>query len=124
GQNVQPRYLLPLLVMLGGLALLPWRRAGFRPSPVQGVVLGLLLAGAAGTALFLNVRRYIVGADGADGFDLTGSAEWWWDGLALGPTEVWLLGSAAFAAFVVVVVVDWCRQRALPPDGQDSSKDM
>lgn len=101
---VQARYLLPLLaVLLLTLALVP-TRFGNRVLP-QGphwVVTGFL-AGAGSVALWVNYRRYAVGADEP----LWGRAiEESWTGLVPGVSgPVIVVGMVATAAFVVVLAV-------------------
>jgi len=102
GQQVQPRYLLPLIVLFAGLLLLSRTDAPVRVTRLQGWLIGAALAGAHFVALHLTMRRYITGIDGA-GFDLGAAAEWWWQG-PIGPNAVWLLGSLAFALLVSLAV--------------------
>lgn len=102
GQQVQPRYLLPLIVLFAGLLLLSRTDAPARVTRLQGWLIGAALAGAHFVALHLTMRRYITGIDGA-GFDLGAGAEWWWAG-PVGPNAVWLLGSLAFALLVSLAV--------------------
>lgn len=96
GENVQPRYLLPLLpVLVGTVLLAPRGRPGvvLRRGQVVIVVVGIVLAHSA--SLHANIRRYVTGVD-VRGFDLGAQDEWWW-GTGPGPLETWLLGSVAFA---------------------------
>lgn len=96
GSEVQPRYILPLLVMLAVAATIRLRGPAFRLGGIQRwvVVLGLGIANA--VALHVNMRRYISGDD-VPSLNLNNSLEWWWD-LPVGPMAVWLVGSAAFVA--------------------------
>ena len=102
GSQVQPRYLLPLVVMLGGMLAIAvdgrpilWTRA-------QRVVVGSALALAYFFALHMNIRRYITGYEAA-GLNLDAGPEWWWDA-PFSPMFVWLVGSAAYAGLVVVLL--------------------
>ncbi len=99
GQEVQPRYLLPLMVLFIGVLLLGRAGRTVRFSPLQSWMLAAALAGAHFVALHVTMRRFITGIDGA-GFTLGSGAEWWWQ-LPVGPDVVWLVGSAAFAGLVV-----------------------
>jgi hypothetical protein len=99
GQEVQPRYLLPLIVVFAGLLLLGRVGATIRLTPLQGGLVAAALAGAHFVALNITMRRFITGIDGAS-FTLGDGAEWWWQ-LPVGPDVVWILGSLAFAGFVV-----------------------
>lgn len=102
GANVTPRYLLPLVVMFGGMLLLgvPGRRLHLPPAAQFAVAAALI--GAHFVALHINIRRYVTGLD-VGGVDLGADAEWWWGG-PIGPNAVWLLGSLAYALLIVVLV--------------------
>lgn len=110
GAAVQPRYIYPLLLLLMGLVL--WDRDATRIlfTRLQWIVLGTLLISANAVALHTDIRRYVTGVD-QNGPDLEAALEWWWS-LAFGPTWVWLAGSIAFAA-AIVLVVRWASAEAL-----------
>jgi hypothetical protein len=107
GQNVQARYVLPLLPVVAATALLAPRLG----SPVvigRGQV--LLIAGAVvvahSAALHRTIRRFVTGID-EGGPHLGQSVEWWWS-RGPGPMTIWLLGTFAFAlaaacAFLLVM---------------------
>ena len=107
-ENVQPRYLLPLVVMLAGLLLLTQSQRQLRPGRWHVIPAIILLAGANLIALYMNLRRYITGFD-VQGLRLESGAEWWWSGFPVGPTALWVFGSVVFAATVVVLGVAWLR---------------
>lgn len=109
GENVQPRYILPLVVVLGGLLLLQRPPGVLRPGPWHVIPAMVLLIGANSIALYTNLRRYITGFD-VEQLSLSAGAEWWWDGFPVGPTALWLFGSVAFAATVVVLGIAWLRE--------------
>jgi hypothetical protein len=102
GEQVQPRYILPLIVMLGGMLALTRTPRELTFTRAQRFALVAALAGAHFVALHLNIRRYVTGID-ASGVNLDAGAEWWWTG-TVGPTAVWLLGSLAYALLVWIVV--------------------
>ena len=96
GQQVQPRYILPLIILLTGIVLLrvtdrPWRVT----SPQVWLVVAALTV-ANSVALHTNLRRYVTGSDEGGG-NLDFNAEWWWN-LPVSPMGVWAIGSIAFAA--------------------------
>ncbi len=101
-EGVQPRYILPLIVLLGGVLTLTTGAQRISLSRVQTVTVVAALSVTYFIALHMNIRRYVTGTD-APGADLSSQVEWWWTGVP-GPTVVWLVGSAAFAALVVVLV--------------------
>jgi len=111
GEQVQPRYLLPLIVLLGGLLALE--------SPAVAWTRGQLLAvaGALATAnlvaLRVNILRYVRDADASPGgLSLDNGLEWWWE-VPFSPTAVWVVGSLAYAGLVLVLVVALGASRAV-----------
>lgn len=101
GEQVQPRYLLPLIVLLGGLLALgvprvPWTR-------VQLLIVAAALAIANSAALSANIRRYVSGV-GEGSFNLDARIEWWWD-VPFSPMSVWIGGSLAYGALVLLLAL-------------------
>lgn len=101
GQNVQPRYLLPLIVLFAGLAVLAIGQQRLRLSRLQLGVVGALLVVAETMAMYTNLRRYITGTDGHD-WNLDANMEWWWH-MPIGPMAVLACGSLAFAGLLFVL---------------------
>jgi hypothetical protein len=102
GAYVQPRYILPLIVLVAGVALLTSGAAKAAGTATQrGVVVGLLSVTNA-VALHANIRRYVTGVD-VGGLNLDSAIEWWWSTPA-SPMTVWVVGSLAFAAALVPLV--------------------
>jgi hypothetical protein len=101
GENVQPRYILPIMVVLAILACLPVLGRGFRPSWLQvGLVGGTLLVAEA-FSLHANIRRYVTGDD-VQGWNLDAGAEWWWH-IPFSPMAVWGIGVLAYAGVLVIL---------------------
>ena len=98
---VQPRYILPLVIILGGLFLLQAGGARLRLSKVQVVTLVSTLSVVNAIALHFNMRRYITGTDVTDP-NLNTAVEWWWN-IPLSPMAVWVVGSLSFAALLVIL---------------------
>jgi len=114
GSQLQPRYLLPLIVLLSlVLVTAPSGLSTVRFTRVQTVAILGALAIANVVALQVNIRRYVTGADD-QGLNLGAGAEWWWHGLALGPMAVWLGGSAAFVGLLAVLWPE-LRRKAIAP---------
>lgn len=102
-ENVQPRYLLPLIIVFIGLLLLEERKPSRETCPRRWRLLAVLCAGVANMiALQTNLRRYVTGVDVA-GFDLDRGREWWWQHLPVGANAVWVIGSVAGFAFFAVL---------------------
>lgn len=64
-------------------------------------------------ALQVNIRRYVTGSD-AQGLNLGAGAEWWWSGLPVGPTAVWLIGALSFAALLASLWPELRRRTVAP----------
>ncbi|WP_291380471.1 DUF2142 domain-containing protein [Demequina sp.] len=114
GSQLQPRYLLPLIVLLCLLlATAPPGSRTVRFTRVQTVAILSALAIANLVALQVNIRRYVTGVD-QQGFNLDAHAEWWWHEMPLGPMAVWFIGSASFIGLLLVL---WpsLRRRVIAP---------
>ena len=114
GSQFQPRYLLPLIVLLS--LVLVTASAGsptVRFTRVQtfGILGALAIANV--VALQVNIGRYVAGAD-QQGFNLSARAEWWWPDLPVGPTAVWLIGSLSFAGLLAVLWPELRRKVVAP----------
>jgi hypothetical protein len=96
GEGVQPRYIVPLMVMLTGMALVTTRSRTYVPARGQLVLVTSALGTANALALHTNIRRYVTGTDVVS-FNLDRGREWWWN-LPLTPMTVWAAGSLAFVA--------------------------
>lgn len=100
GNTVQPRYLLPLMLIAVGVASLrpDAERAwdGFRYAFASTCLWLALTIG-----MHQNIARYTSGGSG-DAVDPGASAEWWWPG-APAPLAVWIVGSVAFAGVLVSI---------------------
>jgi hypothetical protein len=92
GQNVQPRYLLPLVICGIGLSL--YSRQGVDPWPLGPKALTMLVSavGIANVIALQNeLRRYVSGV-GSTSLDLDYRVEWWWQA-PLSPMDTWFLGA-------------------------------
>ena len=103
GEQVQPRYLLPLLGFLGATAMFrtSWE-TGLQLTRGQAWTIGAGLFVANTISLHLNARRYITGMDEL-GVDLNKNIEWWWSNFPLSPNLVTWSASIAFAIFLVAI---------------------
>jgi hypothetical protein len=103
GAYIQPRYILPIAILLVGFALVKTREPETELSVAQIVVVVMALSAANSLALHTNIRRYVTGLD-VGGGNLSADAEWWWNA---GPTPMvtWLIGSIAFALCLTLLGV-------------------
>jgi len=99
GEMLQPRYLLPLIVLFAFLLVLEPDRRQLRFTRVQTVIVLGALAVANFVALHIDIRRYVTGTD-QQGLNLDAGAEWWWTGFPVGPTIVWIVGTLAFVGLL------------------------
>ncbi|WP_460943200.1 DUF2142 domain-containing protein [Okibacterium endophyticum] len=100
GDAVQPRYILPLAVLLAGFVYLRSTRSQLVPNRVQLLALVLAIAVANSVALYFNIRRYVFGSDG--GLNINAHVEWWWANIP-SPIVMWSAGSLCFAACLVLL---------------------
>ena len=117
GTGVQPRYILPLVVLFAGLLLLV--ESGRLPlSRVQSILIVCTLSLSNFIALHMNLRRYITGNDEL-GPNLNAGMEWWWS-IPISPLVVWIGGAAAFAALLAILAREMRLQPAVDPGATPS----
>lgn len=107
GEYVQPRYVLPLIVIFAGIALYSADRPAadrvrtWSLTRLQIAVVIGALALANAVALHANIRRYVTGADVYTP-NLDSSPEWWWP-IAVSPMTVWGIGLVAFTGMLIAI---------------------
>lgn len=102
GENFQPRYLLPLMVLFALVLIDEPPSAALRFTRVETAVVVGAIVMANFISLQVNIRRYVTGTD-EQGPNLDAGAEWWWPDAVFGPNATWLLGSLAFAGFIAAI---------------------
>lgn len=103
GDSLQPRYLLPLIVLFALLLVSEGRGIDtMRFGRAQTFVVLGALGVANMVALQVNIRRYVTGTE-QQGLNLDSGAEWWWTGLPIGPTTLWVVGALSFALLLAVI---------------------
>lgn len=105
GEQIQPRYILPLLVLF--LAAVSAADGGWRwwRGPRLAIA-AALLAVAGSVALHTNIRRYTTGLDDM-AIDPGSQSEWWWTNIPPAGV-VWAIGSISFAgALALLCFVSW-----------------
>ena len=101
GENVQPRYFLPLLFLLVGIAVFsPKNVEAYYLSHTQVIIASLLMTNAHAFALHFTMRRYLTGSDVVD-WNLNKNVEWWWSFMP-SPMTSWALASLGFAIAVSI----------------------
>lgn len=102
GVQVQPRYVLPVLLMFAGVALLTVRGRTFGFGRLQVAVIAVVVAVANAAALHVNMRRYISGLTVND-WNLNHYVVWWWS-VPISPMVAWLFGVVTFAAAIALAL--------------------
>jgi hypothetical protein len=102
GTEVQPRYILPLLIITLGVASAAANAEKVWTLP-QRLAVGIGLTLSFSMALYTNVRRYTVGTD-SEAINPGTDQEWWWTGM---PSPSWLIliTTAAFASGIVLLAL-------------------
>lgn len=119
GQEIQPRYFLPLFFVLLGFAVLtPAGRRLLDLSIAQKIVILALLTGAVTISLFEQMHRYTVG-DGT--YAETFTAPEWWSQTVISPSVTFALGVIGFAAWAICALMLLPRGDDVPPDDASSS---
>lgn len=116
GAYVQPRYLLPIVVIFTGLAILGTLGVALRLGRLGYWSVVGFLGLAHSVALHIQIRRYVTGLDVSE-VRFGDSPEWWWDS-GPGPTDVWVVASIAFTV-VTAAVLRQCLVRQDPRRGSD-----
>jgi hypothetical protein len=117
GNGVQPRYLLPIVIMLAGVVLLQAGGAGLRFSRGQVVALVSTLSSVNAIALYFNMRRYITGTQ-VSSWNFSAAVRWWWS-IPVSPVVVWVAGSLSFAAFLAIMARETLIMRPTDAQGQE-----
>lgn len=99
GSEVQPRYILPLLLLFVGVALYDFNRENLGLNRLQGFIVFFGVAATNSLALYSTMKRYISGSVSI-GASLNAADGWWWS-ISVQPMTVWFLGSAAFALLML-----------------------
>lgn len=92
---VQPRYILPLLLVFTGFLLLPGNRSRMPVSKAHVVWFAATVTCIQGASLLAVIRRHTNGQS-QTWLSVFFEPEWWW-GNAPSPTIVWAIGTAAGA---------------------------
>ncbi|HEV7948748.1 MAG TPA: DUF2142 domain-containing protein [Glaciihabitans sp.] len=103
GEAVQPRYILPLLIILAGVCLLQGPTSRLTLTRTQLIAIVGALSFAQSLALHVNLRRYITGVD-VNGWNLDAGIEWWWN-VPFSPMTVWIVGTLTFTAMLILIAM-------------------
>ncbi|MDD7945104.1 DUF2142 domain-containing protein [Microbacterium sp. NE2HP2] len=115
GTEVQPRYILPLLIIALGVASATSDAERVWTLP-RRLAIGVGLTLSFSIALYTNVRRYTVGTD-SEAINPGTDQEWWWTGVVSPPWLI-LIATATFASGIVLLAL---AGRPAPEDGRARS---
>ncbi|MCU1524500.1 MAG: hypothetical protein JWO18_1394 [Microbacteriaceae bacterium] len=101
GSYVQPRYLLPLIVIFAGVALVNGRIGDLTFSRTHLWVVAAILSISNSLSLYATIRRYVTGTDGRN-LSLDSDVQWWWS-IPISPMVLWAIGSLTFAAALALI---------------------
>lgn len=101
GAGVQPRYILPIIILLAGVAVFNSNsELGYSRTQIIVAIVGLSTANM--MALHTNFRRYLTGVN-TGGVNLNKGILWWWDGFAFTPMFVWITAIVSFLCVIYFV---------------------
>jgi hypothetical protein len=108
GEVVQPRYILPMLPLILGIGLFSSKFDSFLEAKMWArfVVIGALITISHSVGLWTNIRRYTLGLETNQGYNLsspTTPIEWWWR-WAPSPNIVFLVGAISFLIFIFTLL--------------------
>lgn len=102
GELYQPRYIVPILLVMVGLLLIRLPAPRTLTFPIGTLVIMWVMLSYAGTiALHSWIRRYITGVDPVSA---SLGDPVWWDLTWASPNQVWAMGSIAWVVLVAVVL--------------------
>ena len=122
GEQVQPRYLLPLIVGFAAIASLKFAEAKPVLSNLQSWIILAGIAIANALALYVNTKRYVSGLNNGSGVSLDANIGWWWN-IPLSPMSVWILGALGFA-FALGAGFKWIQLQTENPTVADSKNSL
>ena len=108
GELVQPRYILPMVPLILGVGIFSARFESFLSEMAWARIafIGALIATLHSISLWTNIRRYTLGLEPNQGYNLsnpTTPIEWWWR-WAPSPNFVFLVGTVSFSIFIFTIL--------------------
>lgn len=96
GELLQPRYLLPLILLLPFFSLQSYKEGKFESTILIKLSIFLSLIGAQCIAIYVNIDRYVHGASIKTGVNLDSGMEWWWD-FPVSPMATFIIATLSFS---------------------------
>jgi len=95
---LQPRYLLPLLIVFLGILVTNFASSKYLHATITIIIFNLSISNS--ISLYTNLKRYTVGLNSKA--NIFGSPEWWWN-IPLTPSLTWVIGSTTLPILMVIL---------------------
>jgi hypothetical protein len=95
---LQPRYLLPLLIVFFGILLIDFNKSKYF-NAVTGIII-VILSIINAISLHTNIKRYTVGLNSEK--SIFQSVDWWWD-IPYSPSMNWIVGTVTFPILLSLI---------------------
>lgn len=106
GESLQPRYLLPLVLLLALASVQALNIKGFEGKPFFKYFVWVALSGGYAVSIYVNMVRYVYGSDQIGNLPI--NSEWWWSSLnAIHPIFIVALGASSFSVLVFILIRPW-----------------
>lgn len=126
GENVQPRYLLPIWGIFVATLLVQLKNWRSTFNFTQLLILWVMIVVAQSFALYTNMARYISGLGPGMNWSLDASLSsggWWWN-TPISPMAVWAIGSLGFSIFAAVVISSWKNNQSPDSPSRTSKEEL
>jgi hypothetical protein len=95
---LQPRYLLPLLIVFFGILLIDFNKSKYF-NAVTGIII-VILSIINAISLHTNIKRYTVGLNSEK--SIFQSVDWWWD-IPYSPSMNWIVGTVTLPILLSLI---------------------
>lgn len=113
GEYLQPRYLLPLFVLIGIVVLLVFQEGKNPGNLITRLLLWAGLVLAQMIALYLHMDRYVHGFSFRKDPNLNHDIQWWWPSLGIGPMHFFIIGSISFAILTALLMFSFNQKNTI-----------
>ena len=103
GTEVQPRYILPLVLIFIGVAVFGFANDNLGLNKLQAAVMFAVIGISNMLAMKSTLQRFITGVD-VGGLNLNTGIEWWWP-ISISPMAVWSVSSLSFALALLGIYI-------------------
>jgi hypothetical protein len=114
GELLQPRYLLPLILLLPFFSLQSYKEGKFESTILIKLSIFVSLIGAQCIAIYVNIDRYVHGASIKTGVNLDYGMEWWWD-FPVSPMTTFIIATLSFSILAWLLLEPLGKQKVSLP---------